>query len=92
MFYFSCLLLTLSCDDFTLILEVDHNFLVSLFTIFSFALIFLPMQRELTALMLAAKNGHSDCVRLLLERGANAKAASRVRIIPLFIFPIHSES
>ncbi len=32
-----------------------------------------------TALMLAVENGHTKCVQLLLDRGANKEAKDRVR-------------
>ncbi len=40
--------------------------------------------------MHAATNGHSDCVRLLLESGADANAVNLVRII-LFHFAVSFE-
>ena len=39
------------------------------------------VQSESTALMLAAENGHTGCVRLLVERGADEKAADYVRVM-----------
>ncbi len=33
-----------------------------------------------TALILAAQNGHAECVRLLIDAGADKEAAGRVRI------------
>jgi hypothetical protein len=50
-------------------------------------LFLLPNQERLTALMHAAANGHSDCVRLLLESGVDANAVNRVRAI-LFHFAV----
>ncbi len=39
-------------------------------------------QAGYTALIHAAKNGRLDCVRLLVERGANREARSGVRLMP----------
>jgi ankyrin repeat protein len=36
-------------------------------------------QRKYTALIRAAENGHTACVRLLLDAGANKEAPSYVR-------------
>jgi hypothetical protein len=38
-------------------------------------------QNGWTALIHAVKSGHADCVRLLLETGADKKAKDRVRVI-----------
>jgi ankyrin repeat protein len=43
-------------------------------------------QNGYTALILAAMNGGADCVRLLLERGADKNAACRVRLAALLCF------
>ncbi len=37
------------------------------------------IQGGYTALLRAAENGHIDCVRLLIERGANKEAKTSVR-------------
>ncbi len=37
-------------------------------------------QNGWTALMWAAQNGHADCVRLLLDAGADKDAKTRVRV------------
>ena len=37
------------------------------------------LQGGLTALMCAAEDGHTDCVRLLLRAGADKEAKSNVR-------------
>jgi hypothetical protein len=39
-----------------------------------------------TALMRAANNGHADCVRLLLDAGANKNAKDRVCVVGLASF------
>ena len=36
-------------------------------------------QRGWTPLICAAENGHADCVRLLIDAGANKNAKNRVR-------------
>ena len=51
-------------------------------------------QRKNTALIRAAENGHTACVRLLLDAGANKEASSFVRefrrVFSLQIFPMYS--
>jgi hypothetical protein len=37
------------------------------------------IQSGRTALLIAARGGHTDCVRLLVERGADKEAADDVR-------------
>ncbi len=39
------------------------------------------VQGGYTALLRAAENGHTDCVRLLIERGANKEAKTSVRCV-----------
>jgi hypothetical protein len=36
-------------------------------------------QYEMTALMRAAENGHADCLRLLIDAGADKEARNNVR-------------
>ncbi len=38
-------------------------------------------QGGFTALLRAASNGHTDCVRLLIERGADKEAKTSVRFV-----------
>jgi ankyrin repeat protein len=40
----------------------------------------LDSQRGYTALICAAENGHADCVRLLIDAGADMDARNNVRI------------
>ena len=42
-------------------------------------------QDEMTALLWAAMEGHADCVRLLLDAGADKDAKNNVRNLPVSI-------
>jgi hypothetical protein len=53
--------------------------IISLFQINFFVRIGTRAQYEMTALMWAAYNGHADCVRLLMEVGADKEARDKVR-------------
>ena len=45
-------------------------------------------QEACPALILAASNGHTDCVRLLLEGGADKEARDNVRDIQFYTYCI----
>ena len=47
-------------------------------TIFALLIVFTPQSGD-AALMLASRNGHTDCVRLLMESGADKDAKNKVR-------------
>jgi ankyrin repeat protein len=41
-----------------------------------------------TALMFAAQRGHAECVRILLQSGANKEAKNQVRLIDTVLFKL----
>jgi len=55
-------------------------FVIALSTCINFAWNHLILQDGAAALMMAADNGHSDCVRMLIDAGADKEAKSKVRI------------
>jgi ankyrin repeat protein len=60
--------------------------LLLLLLLFSFSLLLPSLQGGATALIIAASNGHMDCVRLLVESGANTEAKTKVQTEPTLHF------
>jgi ankyrin repeat protein len=46
------------------------------------------MQSGVTALILAAREGHADCVRLLIDSGAEKEDKTNVRAVAYFLYTI----
>ena len=50
--------------------------------------IFLYLQSEQTALMKASFGGHVECVKLLLEKGADVNHKDEVSAVSLSVWPV----